>query len=309
MTEFHFLRPYWGLSCLPLIALAWVLFNQKPALQAWREVCDSHLLSHLIQKHGHSKRVSSLVLLFTSALFIVIGLAGPTWSRLPVPTYKQMQARVVVLDMSEAMMVDDLKPDRLSRAKFKLHDLFSKRDVGQFGLVVYSGEPFIVSPLTDDGQTIDSLLLSLTMDTLPIPGERLETALEEAGKLITQAGFQRGEILVLTAVAPSSAAIDEAKTLASSGIHSSVMPVLAESSPDLQFVSFAKAGRGIVVPFADTSKDLEQWLSVTSGSQQFSANLQHDMPVWRDQGRWFLLVPLVLLLPIFRRGWLQRIST
>lgn len=309
MVEFHFIRPYWWLACLPLIALACVLFSQKPALKAWKEVCDTHLLNHLIQNKGHGKRFSSLMWLFICAFFMIIGLAGPTWSRLPVPTYKQMQPRVVVLDMSDAMMADDLKPNRLSRAKFKLHDLFSHQNTGQFGLVVYSGEPFIVSPLTDDGQTIDALLLSLTMDTLPIRGERLETALAEAGKLITQAGFQRGEILVLTAVAPSSQAIDEAKTLAGAGIHTSIMPVLAGIAQDSDFLTLAKAGRGIVVPFADTSDDLEQWLSFTQGSRQFSSNLQDEIGAWRDQGRWFLLVPLLFLLPVFRRGWLQRVST
>lgn len=309
MLEFHFIRPYWLIGCLPLVCLAWVLFRQKPALKAWQEVCDRHLLSHLVQKHGHSKRNSSLILLFLSALFMLLSLAGPTWSRLPVPTYKQMQPRVVVLDMSESMTIEDLKPDRFSRAKFKLHDLFSMKDAGQFGLVIYSGEPFIVSPLTDDGETIDALLSSLTMDTLPVQGENLESALVEAGKLITQAGFPRGEILVLTAVAPSASAIDEAKVLASSGINTSVIPVLSEGTLDSQFSSLAKAGRGEVIPFADTSIDLDQWLRFSKRGLQFSAQLQQDMPVWRDQGRWFLLIPLILLLFVFRRGWLQRVNT
>ncbi len=309
MTVFHFIRPFWLLACLPLVALAWFMLRQKPALQAWRDVCDSHLLAHLMREQGQSRRVSSLLLLFGSALLMIISLAGPTWSRFPVPTYKHTLPRVLVLDMSEAMLVNDLQPDRLARAKFKLHDLLNQQHVGQFGLVVYSGEPFIVSPLTDDAQTIDALLSSLTMDTLPVKGQRLDTALQEAGKLITQAGFQRGEVLVLTASPPSSDAVDEAQVLARGGIHTSVMPVLADKTPDTAFLRLARVGRGSVIPFVDTSADLMQWLQSTAGSQQFSANLQNDIPVWRDQGRWFLIPSLLLLLPVFRRGWLERISS
>jgi len=309
MTEFHFIRPFWLLACVPLVGLAWFMLRQKPALQAWHEVCDSHLLAHLMQKHGQSRRIPSLLLLFGSALLMIFSLAGPTWSRFPVPTYKQMLPRVLVLDMSEAMLTNDLQPDRLSRAKFKLHDLLTPRNAGQFGLVVYSGEPFIVSPLTDDGQTIDALLSSLTIDTLPVKGQRLDTALQQAGKLVTQAGFQRGEILVLTASPPTAVAVDEAQILARNNIHTSVMPVLADKTPSSEFLRLARAGRGSVIPFSDTSTDLMQWLQSTSGGQQFSANLQNDMPVWRDQGRWFLIPALLLLLPVFRRGWLERISS
>ncbi|WP_133127625.1 vWA domain-containing protein [Legionella nagasakiensis] len=306
MTEFHFIRPLWLFSLLPLALLAWFLMRRKPAMQAWGEVCDPHLLSHLMKTQSQSKRVTSLLLLMNSALLMVIALAGPTWSRLPVPIYKPIQPRVVVLDMSDAMLINDLPPDRLSRAKFKLHDLFRKKGVGQFGLVVYTGEPFVVSPLTDDAETIDALLSSLTPDIMPVEGHRLNIALRQAGQLITQAGFHHGEILVLTAESPSSAAIDEAKALANQGIHTSVMPILKSPSSTM-FQQLASAGQGEVLPFADTSTDLEQWLLTTGKERQFGADLQNDVPVWRDQGRWFLIPALFLLLPVFQRGWLQRI--
>jgi len=182
--------------------------------------------------------------------------------------------------------------------------------VGQLGLIVYSGEPFVVSPLTDDGQTIDALLSSLTTDIMPVQGQRLDSALEEAGKLIQQAGFNQGEVLVLTSTPPSTAAINAAGALAHKDVHTSVMPVLDDANPvNPLFQRLAQAGGGAVIPFADTAIDLDQWLTASSGKQQFSANLQNDMPVWRDQGRWFLVPALLCLLPVFRRGWLQRINT
>jgi len=309
MTDFHFIRPFWLLVLLPLATLAWLLWRQSPAMQAWSEVCDRHLLSHLMRAQGKSRRWASLLFLLASAFLMIISLAGPTWSRLPVPTYKQIQPRVLVLDMSDAMLANDLSPDRLSRAKFKLHDLFTRRDVGQFGLVVYTGEPFVVSPLTDDGETIDALLSSLTPDIMPVAGQQLDTALEEAGKLIEQAGFARGAILVLTAEPPTSDAIDAAKALARKGFNISVMPVVGNDASNASFQHLANAGHGVLIPLSDTASDLEQWLNSAGSNQQFSANLQNEIPVWRDQGRWFLLFALLLLLPVFRRGWLQRINT
>ena len=309
IADFHFLRPLWLFAFLPLAILGWRLFRHKPTVHAWSAVCDSHLLPWLVQSNRRSRRTFPLLLLLTSALLMLISLAGPTWSRLPVPTYQQIQPRVLVLDMTPSMLARDLSPDRLSRAKFKLHDLFQHRDAGQFGLVVYSGEAFVVSPLTDDGKTIDALLSSLTPAIMPVNGNRLESALDQAEKLITQAGSDTGQILVLTAKPPSQAAIDTAKTLAHHGIDTSVIPVLGKSSLTPLFEPLATAGHGHVIPFTDTEADLNQWLAVSHTNQLFGVNLQHDIPIWRDQGRWFLIPALLLLLPVFRRGWLQRINT
>ncbi|WED44711.1 VWA domain-containing protein [Legionella cardiaca] len=307
MTEFHFLRPWWLLTLLPLLYLGWYLWRQKPQMEAWAAICDRHLLERLVVSKGKTNRHWAFWLLLASALCMIISLSGPTWSRLPVPVYKQIQPRVLVLDMSDAMLAHDLSPNRLSRAKFKLHDLFKRRDIGQVGLIVYSGEPFVVSPLTDDGQTIDALLASLSPDIMPVEGHQLNTALEEAGQLIKQAGFHRGQILVLTAETPSTAAIAVAKELANERIITSILPIKADKNLNPLFQEFAAAGQGALLPFTDDSGDLDKWLAINSGNQ-FHLDQQDDIPLWRDEGRWFLLPALLFLLPVFRRGWLQRVD-
>ncbi len=308
ISEFHFIRPWWLYSCIPFVIAFWFFIRHVTTAQSWRDVCDSHLLKHLLKTKSYGKKNASLLLLFLSTLFMTISLAGPSWTRLPVPTYLPVKPRVIVLDMSENMLERDLAPNRLTRAKFKLHDLFQKRGVGQFGLIVYTGEPFIVSPLTDDAQTIDALLANLTQDIMPVGGNRLEKALVEAGKLIEQAGFHQGDILVMTATSPGNDTIAEAKELTGNGIRSSLIPMIANPSSNAQFKEFATAGNGVLIPFSDTSSDIDQWLA-SSDSTKYNISQQNNIPVWRDEGRWFLIPALLFLLPVFRRGWLQRISS
>ncbi|MCW8387284.1 VWA domain-containing protein [Fluoribacter dumoffii] len=307
IADFHFLRPWWLLTILPLFGLIWILWQQKPKLHAWSEVCDSHLLNHLLQKKGPGQRLGSMLCLFTSVLFMILSIAGPAWYKLPIATYKPVQPRVLVLDMSDNMMANDLTPNRLSRAKFKLHDLFAHKDVGQFGLVAFTSEPFMVSPLTDDGRTISSLLSSLTPDIMPVAGQNLGSALDEASNLIKQAGYNQGQILVLTADAPTNDAIAIAKKLAASGIHSSIMPVKADKNLNPLFGRFADAGNGQLVRYTPDSNDINQWLNA-SNNNQFALSKDEDIPLWRDEGRWFLIPALLLLLPVFRRGWMQRVA-
>lgn len=307
ISAFHFLRPYWLLALVPLIVFAVFLWRKDPKLHAWSEVCDRHLLEHLLQRKGQGKRMFSWSFLIISIFFMIISITGPTWHQLPVATYKPIQPRVLVLDMSEHMMNTDLTPNRLSRAKFKLRDLFNRKEVGQFGLIVYTGEPFVVSPLTDDGKTIASLLSSLSPDIMPVAGQKLDTALAEASQLIKQAGFGQGQILVLTADTPSAEAIIKAKQLAENGIYSSIMPMTADKKINPLFQRFADFGHGQLLPYSSDATDLDQWL--TSGSESdFALSKDDDVALWRDEGRWFLIPSLMFLLPVFRRGWLQRIS-
>lgn len=296
------------MAIIPLIGLVVLLWRQTPRLHAWGEVCDSHLLEHLLQRKGQGKRMASLSFLFLSALFMIFSISGPTWYKLPVPTYKTIQPRVLLLDMSPGMMVSDLTPNRLSRAKFKLHDLLLRKDVGQFGLIVFTGEPFVVSPLTDDGQTIASLLTALTPDIMPVKGQNLSTALDEASKLIHQAGYQQGQVLVLTADSPSSEAIEKAKKLAQEGVFSSIMPVKSDKNLNPLFQSFANAGQGQLVVYSADSDDLELWMNAGIKNKDFALSTDDDIPLWRDEGTWFLIPALLFLLPVFRRGWLQRVA-
>ncbi len=306
ITELHLLRPWWLLALIPLLVLIVMLWGQKPKLRGWSEICDQHLLPYLPHSQGEKKQFFSFLCLLFSFIFMIIALAGPAWHKLPVATYKQVQARVLILDMSEHMMDTDLTPNRLSRAKFKLHDLLARKEVGQFGLIVYTGEPFVVSPLTDDGQTISSLLTALSPEIMPVAGQKLESALDEASRLIKQAGYNQGQILVLTADTPSNAAIDSAKKLAEEGIYASIMPIRADKDLNPLFARFARAGDGQLLPYSSDSNDLDQWIN--KKQEQFIKNSQDEIPLWRDEGRWFLIPALLLFLPVFQRGWLQRMA-
>ena len=134
----HFLRPLWFLGLIPLICLAIILFRQKAIPQAWKNVCDQHLLPHLLQIEGFGAQKRAYFYLLSAAFFMLISLVGPSWQKRPTPTYHTIYPRMIVMDLSADMLKTDLSPNRLARAKFKLHDLFQYKNKGQFGLIVYT---------------------------------------------------------------------------------------------------------------------------------------------------------------------------
>ena len=60
---------------------------------------------------------------------------------------------MVALDVSKSMLAQDIKPDRLSRAKMEIADLMTRLGGDEIGLVLFSGASFIQFPLTSDYAT------------------------------------------------------------------------------------------------------------------------------------------------------------
>lgn len=310
MNEFHFLRPWWLWALIPAVGMVIGLLKSKQAVTVWSKICDAHLLQPLLISHGRGQRSAGILSVFLCICSLILALAGPTWSKIMVPTYQHLNPHLILLDLSNDMLMQDLSPDRLTRAKFKIHDLLTQPQAGQFGLMVYSSEPFVVSPLTDDAQTIDILLSPLSPKILPVEGNRLDQALLEAKTMFNDIGLHSGQILVLTGQVPSSDAVDAAQKLGQEGYSVSIMPLLADAAARPLFAPLAKAGHGIVLSFTDSNADIQRWLALRNRTERrYQLNQQDDVTIWQDQGRWFLIPGLLLFLPMFRREWFERIGS
>ncbi|MBN9231059.1 MAG: hypothetical protein BGO90_11945 [Legionella sp. 40-6] len=301
----HFLRPDWWWALLILLLLGFLFWMRKPTYGAWEKICDAPLLQHLLSQQGMS-RPYYLLYPLGSILFMIVALTGPVWHQLPTASYKPILPHVLLLDMSDNMLETDMPPNRLQRAKFKLQDLFKHEGDGQFALIAYTSEPFTVAPLTDDGATISALLPALTPEIMPVSGQNMVNALNEAAHLIQSAGYHEGQIMVLTADSPSTAAISKASNLAADNIYTSIMSMSTTSDNPL-FQRFADAGKGLWLRYDSSNDQLARWLRQTSTLDLKLGDAQY-IPMWRDEGRWFLLPALLLLTPLFRRGWLAKIN-
>ena len=299
---FHLIRPAFLLLFIPLIYLGFVLYRQKKQSTPWSMVCDAHLLPYLLQNNTLTKQTKNEhALRLVLAGLMILALSGPSMFHVSVPYYEPIRPQVILLDLSENMLKTDLKPTRLSRAKFKLNDLFQQKNTGFMGLIAYTEEPFVASPLTNDTKTIAALLDDLTPDIMPVDGLNLQAALEEAATLIQQSGSKTGDILVLTGEPPTKRDIDYAKKLAQQGLHLSILPLCKATTDTPLFEAFSSQGQGYALSFSDDSSDIKRWLNRSKHRETYRASLNNDIFFWRDDGR-LLLIPITLLyLMLFRR--------
>jgi len=176
MTDLIFLRPMWLFAFVPLLMLIWLVWFKQNNQHSWKQVCDPRLLKHLIVGTETKKRNYTVWLLLFYGIVAIISLAGPAWDKLPQPVFRQQSSLIILFDLSKSMQAEDVKPSRLVRARLKLLDILKQRIEGQTALIVYAGDAFVVSPLTDDTDTIAQLVPSLIPAMMPSQGSRTDLA-------------------------------------------------------------------------------------------------------------------------------------
>ena len=326
-AEFHFIRPYWLLAILPAVVIVGLMLRNKLNHGNWSAVCDAELLPYLLQEKAVNKSRGALTVGAMAALLAIVALAGPTWQRVPSPVFRNESALVIALDLSRSMDTTDIKPSRLIRARYKIADILKRRKDGQTALLVYSGDAFTVTPLTDDTETIDSQLTALTTDIMPSEGNNAGIVLEKAVDLFKQAGLQKGQILLVT----DSVDVDKTQS-AVKALGNYSLSILGVGTADggpvaLPEGGFLKDERGsIVIPKLNTSElarlaqlgngvyqtisandaDIQALLSAVDQPQQQQGKENKNLLLdqWQDQGPWLLLLVLPLAALSFRKGLL-----
>ena len=333
IAQFHFLRPLWLLMLLPCIALVLMFWRQRQNLGSWSKVIAPALLPWLLPGAEQQRPVRwPLLLLLSGWLLACLALAGPTWEKLPVPVSKNQQPLVVVVDLSYFTYASDLSPNRLTRVRFKLQDLFNQRKDGLTALVAYAGSAHTVAPLTDDSRTLNNLIQALGPEIMPLQeisptSTGPVAAVRQAQRLITQGGNEVGEILLVTGNISASQAEQITSQLKGSDIRLSVLGTGTEQGAPIPLPDggYLKDSQGtIVVPQLERARlqqlartnggqyqtmtigdsDLQALLPALAGTEPVEYTTGREFDQWYDAGYWLVWLLLPLALFGFRRGWL-----
>lgn len=332
IEQFHFLRPWWLAALLLVPLLLWVWRRHAQRVDPWRRICDAQLLTHLRQESTGSLRAgATLWLIGTSLMLTIFALAGPAFRFVPEPLVRMQAPLIIAVDLSEQVRASDLKPDRMTRVRFKLANLLAQRHEGQAALIGYAGDAFTVAPLTDDAASLADLAASLSPDIMPLRGQRTDRAITLAMQLLKDAGETQGDLLLLTdssdarANAAAQRALGEGLTVSVLGVGTRQGAPIPKSSggfvldrsgailiPRLEadsLAALARAGGGKYTGLAFDDADL-RYLGVTdarSGSAEHVDAEERAGKVWRDEGPWLLLGLLPLAALMFRRGGLAAV--
>ena len=305
MANFHFMRPWWLAALVVPAVMYWKFFRNTTALSSWVKVCDKKLLDFLLIKGSSKQRKFVSWAAFVGICAAIIALAGPTWTKVEIPSLTPQNPVMVMLEVSSQMNKRDITPSRLARAKFKINDFLETLGGKQAGMIVYSKEPFLITPITDDPKIITNLLPEIKLAIMPVNGNKLSRAIDFASEKLENGGFAQGNLLILAADGGEdfAQALKAAEKAKSKGFLVSAIAVNAK--PDSQLEQIAQVGGGVYSKVSAGDADIKKVVQfMQKNLSQELKNSENKRSVWIDYGYYLVFVCLVCCLYFFRKGLL-----
>lgn len=244
----------WLLLLLPLAGLFWLWAGNRRR-EALARLGDPALIERLSMSVNRNGRRWQRRLWFLALAFLILALARPQWgSQVQVVEQEGVQV-MVVLDVSKSMLAQDLKPDRLTRARLEISDLMSRLDGDEIGLVLFSGASFIQFPLTSDYDTARAFLDNARPEVISRPGTAVADAIETAMSGFDPQRSSQKVIVIMTdgedhegdPIAAAQQAAADGAIIYTIGFGSAQGEPIPEFDADGRLVGYKKDGNGEVV--------------------------------------------------------------
>ena len=170
-----------------------------------------HFKKNSIKKFGKLSVISQLMpdvsylrphlkfIILTSALVILIfAIAGPQFgSKLKEVKRKGIEI-IIALDISNSMLAEDIKPNRLERAKQAILRLLDQLENDRIGLIVFAGDAYTQVPITSDYTGARMFLNNINTDIISRQGTAIGKAIRLAGNSFTQNAEANKAIIIIS---------------------------------------------------------------------------------------------------------------
>jgi Ca-activated chloride channel family protein len=181
-ADLHFEKP--GLLILALLAglitFGLLRWSERRRRRGLGEFAAARLLSKLTAGYSAARRRTKDFALAVALTLLVASLAGPRWG---VEVSQQRGATedvVFALDVSKSMLVADMTPTRLARAKAAIANFVKRKGTGNVGLVAFAGQAFLQCPLTRDYDAFFRTLEETDTGSIQVNGTDIGRAIEES---------------------------------------------------------------------------------------------------------------------------------
>ncbi len=179
MIKFANIEYFWFLLIALLFIVLYLLYNSWKRRSVIRFGSKSQV-EGLMPNLSSLKPVYKITLLILGLVFLVIGLADPQIGSKLEKIKREGIDLMLVLDVSNSMMAEDIKPNRLERSKMAISNLIDKLEGDRVGIIIFAGKAYKQLPLTSDYSAAKLFLSAVDTKIVPTQGTAIGAAIEMA---------------------------------------------------------------------------------------------------------------------------------
>ncbi len=169
----------WLLLLMPILAVTTWAWKRRTRRERKAYFSDE-VFSKLVTPRWEGMHRAKGIALYGGIFFLVIALAGPKVGTEVREVKRQGIDILVALDVSLSMKAEDVRPNRLEKAKFELVRLVDRLKGDRVGLIVFTGESILQVPLTNDYSAFKMFLNIVNTDLMPSSSTDFSAAMRTA---------------------------------------------------------------------------------------------------------------------------------
>lgn len=272
------------LLVIPML-LGMFIYLRTQQVSARNKFSSYDLFRRLAQDHSSRKGIIKAALLTLAYTLLVVGLSNPQVGTRMEEVKQEGVDLFIALDVSKSMLAEDIKPNRLEKAKYEVGNLIQRLAGDKVGLIVFSGEAYTQFPLTIDYSAASLLMDVVDVESVPNPGTAIGSAITQAMKSFNFDDQASKVLIIMTDGENNSGdAIEKAKEAAEKGVRiftvglgspqGAPIPVYNASG---QQIDFKKDRSGNVVLTKLDEASLEEIASIGKGKYYRASNTQDEL--------------------------------
>ena len=199
MESFRFAHPeyFYFLLVIPVFMVFFILsrINRRRSL---RQFGDHALVEQLMPSVSNARPIIKFILWMLALGFIIASLAQPQFGSKLLTSKRKGVELIIALDVSNSMMAEDIKPNRLERAKRAIAKLTERLRDDKLGLIVFAGEAYVQLPITTDYVSAKLFLDAINTSVVPVQGTAIGAAINMAAKSFSPNFVGSKAIIVIT---------------------------------------------------------------------------------------------------------------
>jgi Ca-activated chloride channel homolog len=177
LLSFQHKELLWLLLLLPLLALVYFYAIRKKKL-VFKKLGDEALVKELTAQYNPKAYLYKFLLAFVSIALLLLSIANLRYQKAGEKVSRNGIDIMIAIDVSKSMLAQDVKPNRLERAKQLLNKLIDKLSNDRIGIIVFAGRAYLQMPLTGDHSATKMYLAAATPETVPTQGTVISDALK-----------------------------------------------------------------------------------------------------------------------------------
>ena len=160
--------------------------------------CGKELIGELVPDFKKGRRIIKALLILLGIILGIFAMTRPQWG-FHWEEIKRVGVDVMVaIDVSESMLAEDVKPNRLERAKREVIDLIEMLEGDRIGLIAFAGTSFVQCPLTLDYGACKMFLDYIDTDLIPVPGTAIAEVIKTSLKSFSKRERKSKALILIT---------------------------------------------------------------------------------------------------------------